>query len=390
MGIRALHRADIACILRDMIDTSEMSGRRPLIPETLGRVTRYAAFRLTGLFLTVVVGVYLTILIANLGGQVDDIRRAQIRDQVGSSVLANTELQALPPAELRRIMDQRIALEEDRLGLDQPFMVRSVGYLVDALSLSLGRAEHLVSDSGSRQVRLILLERLPATLVLFVTSYLILFGTSLVVGLYLSRRYGSALDRTVIALAPTSAAPAWFYGIFLILICAAWLRILPFGGMVSAPPPETPLAYLLDLGRHLVLPITAILIGSVFLSIYSSRTFFLIYANEDYVDMARAKGLPSAAIERRYVLRPALPPIVTGFALSLVGIWTGSIILEIVFNWPGIGRLLFQAIGLHDTPVIVASVVVYAYLLAITVFLLDIVYALVDPRVRIEATGGRS
>ena len=373
-----------------MLDTNQTSVRRPRVPETLGRVTRYAAFRLTALFLTVVVGVYLTILIANLGGQVDNIRRAQIRDAVGSSVLANTELQALPPAELRRIMDQRIALEEDRLGLDRPFMVRSVGYLVDALSLSLGRAEHLVSDSGSRQVRLILLERLPATLVLFVTSYLILFGTSLVMGLYLSRRYGSALDRTVIALAPTSAAPAWFYGIFLILICAAWLRILPFGGMVSAPPPETPVAYLLDLGRHLVLPIAAILIGSVFLSIYSSRTFFLIYASEDYVDMARAKGLPSAAIERRYVLRPALPPIVTGFALSLVGIWTGSIILEIVFNWPGIGRLLFQAIGLYDTPVIVASVVVYAYLLAITVFLLDIVYALVDPRVRIEATGGRS
>jgi peptide/nickel transport system permease protein len=244
------------------------------------------------------------------------------------------------------------------------------------------------SDSGSRQVRLILLERLPSTLLLFVTSYLLLFFLSLFAGLFLSRRYGSFLDRTTLALAPTSAAPAWFYGIFLILIFAAWLKVLPFGGMVSAPPPDTAWLYAIDLLRHMVLPVAAILVGAVFFSIYSSRTFFLIYANEDYVEMAKAKGLPSGAIERRYVLRPALPPILTSFALALIGLWTGSIILEIVFDWPGIGRLLFQAIGLYDTPVIIASVVIYAYLLAITVFVLDIVYALVDPRVRIGAGGG--
>lgn len=353
------------------------------IPETLSRVARYTAYRAIALFLTVVVGVYLTILIANLGGQLDDIRRAQTREMVGATILANPDLQTLPPSEVRRLMDQQFALEERRLGLDTPFALRSFTYLRDALSLSLGRAEHLSSDSGSRQVRLILLERLPSTLLLFTTAYLLLFGGSLVVGLYLSRRYGSALDRAVLALAPTSAAPAWFYGIFLILIFAAWLRVLPFGGMVAAPPPPTTLEYAASVLKHLVLPVTAMIIGSFFLSVYSSRTFFLIYASEDYVEMAKAKGLPSGAIERQYILRPALPPILTNFAFSLIGLWTGSIILEIVFNWPGIGRLLFQAIGASDTPVIVASVVIYAYLLALTVFLLDIVYALVDPRVRV-------
>ena len=354
----------------------------------VSRVVKYGIYRVTALFLTVVVGVYLAILVANLGGQVDEIRRAQIREGVGARVLAEPELQALPPSELRRVVDQQVALEEARLGLERPFLLRSLSYLTDALTLSLGRAEHLSSDSGSRQVRLILLERLPPTLLLFVTAYFVLFFVSLIAGLSLSRRYGSFLDRATIALAPTSAAPAWFYGIFLILIFAAWIRLLPFGGMVSAPPPDSTLLYALDLLRHMVLPVAAILIGAVFLSIYSSRTFFLIYANEDYVEMAKAKGLPSAAIERRYILRPALPPILTNFALSLIGLWTGSIILEIVFNWPGIGRLLFQAIGLYDTPVIVASVVIYAYLLAITVFVLDFVYALVDPRVRIGAEGG--
>jgi peptide/nickel transport system permease protein len=103
--------------------------------------------------------------------------------------------------------------------------------------------------------------------------------------------------------------------------------------------------------------------------------------------MAKAKGLTSREIERRYILRPTLPNIVTSFALLLIGLWTGAIITETVFNWPGLGRTLFRAIGLYDTPVIVGSTIINAYLLAITVFLLDFIYALVDPRVKI---GGRN
>jgi peptide/nickel transport system permease protein len=99
--------------------------------------------------------------------------------------------------------------------------------------------------------------------------------------------------------------------------------------------------------------------------------------------MAKAKGLSSRQIERRYILRPTLPTIITNFALLLIALWTGGIVLETVFNWPGLGRLLFRAIGLFDTPVIVGSTVIYAYLLALTVFLLDFLYALVDPRIRV-------
>jgi peptide/nickel transport system permease protein len=350
---------------------------------TLSRVARYSLLRALALLITVVVGTYLTVLIANMGGHVDNIRIAQVRESVGNAVLADPDLQALPPSDLRRIMDQRVELEIQRIGLDQPFVWRSFTYLTDALSLNLGRAERLTSDSGSRQVRLILLERLPATLLLFATSFLFIFLFSIAASLFLSRRYGSFLDKLVVALAPTSAAPAWFYGIFLILIFASLLRVLPFGGMVSAPPPENVLAYALSVLRHMILPLSALLISSVFLAIYSGRTFFLIFSSEDYVEMARAKGLPSGTIERRYILRPTLPPIITNFSLGVIGLWSGSIVFETVFNWPGMGRLLFQAIGHYDIPVIVASVVIFAYLLALTLFLLDIIYALVDPRVKI-------
>jgi peptide/nickel transport system permease protein len=99
--------------------------------------------------------------------------------------------------------------------------------------------------------------------------------------------------------------------------------------------------------------------------------------------MAKAKGLSARAIENRYVLRPTLPPIVTQFAFTLIYLWQGAIILETVFTWPGLGRLLFQAVSSFDVPVIVGNVVLIAYLLVASVFLLDIVYALLDPRVKV-------
>ena len=370
-------------------NTATSAGRQLAITGTVARVARYTVYRATALFLTVVVGVYLTIIIANMGGHVDQIRIAQIRESVGAGVVTDPQLQALPASEIHKRIEQQVELEIQRLSLDRPFMLRSFTYLGDALSLSLGRAEVLTSDSGSRQVRLILLERLPATLLLFASADLLLFFAAIFIALFLSRRYGSFLDRVVIVLTPTSAAPSWFYGIFLILIFAALLKVLPFGGMVVAPPPESTWQYAVSVLRHLILPVAAILIGAVFVTIYSWRTFFLIFSTEDYVEMAKAKGLSSGDIERRYILRPTLPTIITTFSLGIITIWTGSIILEIVFNWPGIGRLLFQAIGAFDTPVIVGSVVIYAYLLGLTVFLLDIIYALVDPRVKVGEEGRR-
>jgi len=350
---------------------------------TWSRVLKYSLARSVALFSTVVIGVYLTIIVANMGGHVDVLRRSFIRDQVTIGFMGNTEFQQLPREERERILNAEIATIEKQIGLDRPFLLRSFAFLGDALSLNLGRADLLVSDSGSAQVRLILLERLPPTLMLFATANFIIFFGSIFLAMGLSRSYGSWLDRAVIALTPSSAAPGWFYGIFLIVIFAGVLGLFPFGGMVAAPPPPDRLQYALSVIRHLTLPVGAFVLSSVFLTIYSWRTFFLIYSSEDYVEMAKAKGLPSSTIERRYILRPTLPTIITTFALTLISLWTGAVVLETVFNWPGLGRLLFQAIGVFDTAVIVGATVVYAYLLAITVFVLDFVYALVDPRVKV-------
>ena len=357
-------------------------------PSALLRLVRYTLVKTITLFFTVVIGVYLTIIIANMGGQVDEIRRGVIRENVAIQVSLDPDVQAMTPQERSDLVQKIVILQEKRMGLDQPFLLRSFRYLYDALTLNLGRAENMTSDSGSRLVRLILLERLPPTLLLFATSQIFLFFSSLFLALVLSRNYGSWFDRLMVALAPTSAAPSWFYGLFFILFFAAIWGVLPYGGMVGAPPPDNTMDYALSVLKHLTLPVASIVLSAIFFSIYSSRTFFLIYSSEDYVEMAHAKGLSPRTIERRYILRPTLPTIVTGLALTVINLWTGAVVLETVFNWPGLGRLLFQAASIVDTPIIVGSVVIYAYLLALTVFLLDIAYALLDPRVKVG--GGSS
>jgi peptide/nickel transport system permease protein len=353
--------------------------------KTFTRVSRYVVVRLLTLFVTVVISIYLTIMIANMGGFVDQIMRGEIRDRITQSIAGNPAFDRLDPNARRELIAERIAAEEERVGLNIPIAVRNFRYLSNALTLQLGRAINMTSDSGSKQVRLILLERLPPTLLLMGISQLFLFFSSVFLALTLSRRYGNFWDKLVVTLSPTSAVPPWFYGIFLILIFAAFLKVLPFGGMVDSPPPSNPVDYSISLLKHLTLPAVALILSSFFLSLYNYRTFFLIYSSEDYVEMAKAKGLPTRDVERRYILRPTLPNIITNFALLIITLWSGALFTETVFLWPGLGRTLYQAIGLYDIPIIVGSTIIYAYLLAITVFLLDFIYAVVDPRVKVGA-----
>ena len=350
---------------------------------TFVRVSRYVIVRLLTLFVTVVIGIYLTIMIANMGGYVDQIMKGEIRERVTQTIISNPSIQQMDLEVRQKLIQERIAAEEERVGLNVPIAIRNFRFLSNALTLQLGRAINMTSDAGSKQVRLIILERLPATLLLMGISQLFLFFSSIILALTLSRRYGNFWDKAVVALSPTSAVPPWFYGIFMILIFAALLKVLPFGGMVDSPPPSNTFDYSLSLLKHLILPASSLILSSFFLSIYNYRTFFLIYSSEDYVEMAKAKGLPTRDVERHYILRPTLPNIITNFALLIITLWTGATITETVFLWPGLGRTLYQAVGLYDIPIIVGSTIIYAYLLALTVFLLDFIYALVDPRVKI-------
>ncbi|MCL7383168.1 MAG: ABC transporter permease [Thaumarchaeota archaeon] len=346
-------------------------------------ISRYVLKRGIVVFLTVIVAVYTTIWVANIGGYVDEIIKGELYMAISMNIRQNPAFKGLNETAIIKLINATYTNELQRLGFDKPFIYRSLIYLQKALTLDLGRALFMSSDSGSKNVRIIILERLPNTILLFTTVQLLLFLIGLTSGLFLSRRYGTKIDKLAVLLAPLSSIPGWFYGIFLIILFASYLRVLPYGGMVDAPPPTDRFLYTLSILKHMTLPVLSWLLAYSFINIYTRRTFFLMFSSEDYVDFAKAKGLPESTIVRRYVLRPTLPPIITDLSLTLIASWMGAIITETVFNWPGIGLLFYTAASMFDTPVIVGLVVIYAYLLAMTVLILDIIYAIVDPRIRL-------
>jgi peptide/nickel transport system permease protein len=345
---------------------------------------KYIIKRIIIIYFIIVIATYLTIIIANMGGYLDTIITSELRVSITMEYRLNPIYEGYSPDEIEKLIEQKYQLEVKRLGYDTPFMLRSILYLKNALTLNLGRAQYLTSDSGSRYVRNIILERLPQTVLLFTTATIINFLLNIGIGLYLSRNHGSFLDKLFIALSPTSVIPGWFYGILLIMLFASYLHILPYGGILSVPAPTEPIPRLLDMLKHMILPLSSWIISNFFLGGYQARTFFLIFSTEDFVETAKAKGVPPRQIETNYILRPALPPIITTLAISLINSWGGAIITESVFNWKGLGLLTRTAISIFDSPVIIGITIIYAYLLAFTVLILDILYGLIDPRIKVE------
>jgi len=365
--------------------SSEPPGKRARAEwvRVLAGFTRYLTVRGIAVLVTVAIGVYIAVWVSQLGGYADELRRKDIIGGVAMSFRGNEEYAAMSTSEKETYAERAYAAAIHAAGLDKPFYLRSFKHLAEALSLTLGEVTGPMVHFGSASARQLLLECLPTTLLLFATANLVTFLASLFVSLFLSRRYGSFLDRAVVFLVPVLAAPPWFHGILLILVFAVFAKILPYGGIVDAPLPQTAFGYALSVLKHMVLPVTAWVLGTLPLSVYVNRAFFLIHSTEDHVELAKAKGLPSGRIQRRYILRPVLPTVITNFASMLIVAWQGAILIELVFNWHGMGRLLFKAIGYFQVPIIIGAVVIFAYLLALTVLILDIVYALVDPRIKL-------
>ena len=361
------------------------------ITKSLSRVLKYTVVRGTTIFMTVVVGVYLTIIVANLGGYVDEIFRGQIALQIMGMVQGGW-LDDVPLEERDQVIEETTWQMEEARGLHQPFLLRSARWLVNGLTLNLGEASLRYFFKGilvgaERAVQVMVLERLPYTLLLVGAANVLVFIASVTVALVLSRKYGGVMDRLMVGLSSFTSAPSWIFGVVLIVILAGRMRILPFPKAIDLQYAEFTPEYVRLILTQMIMPVMAIFLSVFFLGAYTWRTFFLMYSREDYVEVGKAKGLSPRVLEQRYILRPSLPFVITSFALMIITVWEGAIALEILFNWPGVGPLFLQGITNFNTPIIVAVVVVFAYMLAITVFLLDIFYAVVDPRIRVGSSG---
>jgi len=336
----------------------------------------------------VFIAIYIGVVVANLFGYWDDFKKSVIRREVRWELFQHPNLENMTQADRDRFMEERFAAKVEEAGLNDNFFVKSLRNAWDVMTLKL-RPSRMMTTAATSTVGDLILERMPRTILLFTTGTL--FGASLgvVLGLRMARRALSFEDRAVgVVSIVASAAPAWVWGIFLMLVFGLTFQILPYGGMFSVPASMDPVELALDLVHHMILPVAAIAVATFGVWAYTTRNLCLQVLSEDYVEAARARGLPNRILMRRYVLRAAAPALLTALTFSVVGALQASIILELWFNWPGIGRLMYDAIGPQcelpcvDVPVVMGVIVTFAYLVAITVFVLDFVYLLFDPRMK--------
>lgn len=347
-------------------------------------LVKHLAKRGVFLFATLVLAIYITVVIANGGGLIDQILKAQISNQLRQELNNNPAYRRLPPEEQARIYNETYALRVEARGLNQPFIQKSFTYTIDALTLNLGRALEIQANDGSYEVSRIIAERLPRTLILFTVANAVGAFLGIWLGLWMAKKALSVFDRgaTVVSIT-TTVVPPWIFGIFFILILGYALRWFPTGGWIGVPaPPDGTVDWYLSVTYHMALPLIAFVVATFGTWAYTTRNLVLQIMDEDFVNAARARGLPERMVLNRYVLRAASPPIVTSLALTLIVAWQGAIITETVFNYQGIGQLFFDAIVVFDAPVVIGLTAIYAYLLVATVFALDVIYSFLDPRVR--------
>jgi len=327
-----------------------------------------------------VVFIVLGLVVITLGatGFSDKILDATIREELRGyrESLAQT---VRDPQRLEDTLKARRNELEVFYGIDMAWYRRLPDMAQRVITLDLGEARTLRSFSGSPHVASMVMERLPYTLLLVGTSTIITTVLGLWLGVKLATHAGTGLDRAVSYLSAGSyALPAWWTGILLILLLAFQIRIFPSGGMYSTPPPEVGLFRFLDLLRHAALPIITLVLVSIGSWIYTVRSMVLNTSQEFFVTVARAKGLSEGTVMRRYIIRPSAPPIIFGLAGSL----GGAILIETVFNWPGMGRMYYDAIVSADESVVVALTFMFTLIYVIARFLLEIIYLVLDPRIR--------
>lgn len=285
-----------------------------------------------------------------------------------------------------------IERKRQALGLSDPLHVQFSRFITGLVTGDLGRS--IVSD---RPVRTMLAERFPATLELTIVAMLISFGIGVPAGVIAAVKQNSLFDRLVMAVNFVGLSlPSFWQGIMLILLFSVTLGVLPSFGRITygfSPEHITGLLVLdsiltLDWPalkqslRHLILP--AVTAGTAYSAIVARvvRSSMLEILKQDFIRTAKSKGLRDLRVVRVHALRNALIPMVTVAGLEAGSLLSGSVVLETVFSWPGLGRLLVDGIYARDYALVQSTVIVLCVMFVALSFLVDVVYSLIDPRIR--------
>lgn len=279
---------------------------------------------------------------------------------------------------------ETIAQIRAEYGLDRPFIVQLGSYIGDVLQGDLG-----FSFFFDKPVTELIGERLWPTVLLVGTALVFAVVLGVLAGVFTARRPESAASHSVTVLALVGySMPVFWTGILLIILFASVFEVLPISGMRDVQFEGGTLSAVGDVIRHLILP--ALTLGLLYLAQYSrlSRASMLEVLESDYVRTARAKGLSERVVVYKHALRNAVIPVVTIAGLQFGALLSGALLVETVFNWPGLGRLAFDSILRRDTSVLLGVLLMSAILVVVANLLTDLVYRLIDPRIRLGGSGG--
>ncbi len=260
-----------------------------------------------------------------------------------------------------------------KMGLDRPIPVRYLSYVERLAMGDMGR-----SITYDISIHSLILSRLQVTIPLALLSMIVAIFLSIPMGIYSARHRNRLGDYGIMAFSQIGlAVPAFWAGILLILLFAVTLHWLPSGGFPSWRDPIKAVVSLLLPALSLGIVRTAVLTRM-------TRSSMLETLGEDYIRTARSKGLSEGAVIYKHAFRNAVIPVITLVGLQAGDLLAGAIIIENVFRLPGVGRLVFEAIGQRDLPVVQGVVLFIAVLIVIINFVTDLAYAYVDPRIRYE------
>ncbi len=267
-----------------------------------------------------------------------------------------------------------------RFGLDQPVYLQLWHYVVKLVTLDLG-----FSFRHNQPVLSLILDRLPATLLLMFSGMGLAVVIGATLGVLASQRVNQLRDSIISMFAILSfSVPVFWLGLMLIVVFSVNLGWFPAGGMETMASGKQGVARLLDILRHMVMPVTTL--GLFYVALYTRvmRASMLEVFNQDYVTTARAKGLSERRITFRHVFRNALLPMVTLIGVQFGTLLGGSVLVETVFSWPGLGRLAFEAVFQRDINLLLGILLMCSVLVVLSNILVDVMYSQLDPRIRIR------
>ncbi len=344
---------------------------------------RYIATRMATMFGVLMITLLITI--ALVGSNMDTILKQGITFQVRSEITENPSISESFSSveEFEEFVEDQIDKRVEILGLDRPwYSPQRIGVtMYKIMLLDFGHATFLTSDKGSSNVKDILFEKLPRTVLLFTTATVIISVVGIFLGAFSSSKVGSVTDRITSSFAIISSSfPVWWIGMLMIFLFAFTWEIFP--ARATPDIPSTDPAYFVTLLYHMALPLITIVMIGFGSWAYLVRNFMVGIMQEDFIMAKKTIGVRQKRIIYTHALKNAAPPIATILALSLSGSLGGAIITEAVFDWPGMGRLYFEAITVMDLPVIIGATYLLTVFFLVSIFIADLLYGYFDPRIR--------